>query len=208
MSSPSSFLNIIWRFLKPEIEELAVYIVILIGFIISGFIRAASGNASVDAYGTGAALQLIEESLQFITNGSDTVAKLFTFGTWFVIGTSLYILVWFLVSFAGGAFKEVEVSSSYMHPRTFNKSSYWLAIISRLAVQISAGITLLLYITFWCAVLAPAWHASFTGLFSNGFGGTELVDASIAAVGIGLTLHIAAIIVRLVLLRSRYSYQR
>lgn len=204
----SSLTQVIWRFIRPEIEELALYVLILIGFIVSAFIRVNSTAPLGDSYGTTASFQLINSSLKFITDGSDTVAKLFTFGAWFAIGTTLYAIVWFLITFSNGAFKDITVASQYVHPRTFNKSSYWLAIVSRTIVRIAAAITLLLYTVFWSGVLAPAWHSSFVSVFSNGVILSEVSDLSITIIGIGLTLHVGAMLVRMILLRSRYSYQK
>lgn len=204
----SSLTQVIWRFIRPEIEELALYVLIIIGFIVSAFIRVNSAAPLGDSYGTKASFELINNSLKFITDGSDTVAKLFTFGAWFAIGTALYAIVWFLITFSSGAFKDVTVASQYVHPRTFDKSTYWLAIVSRIVVRIAAAITLLLYITFWCGVLAPAWHSSFVSVFSDGIMLSEISDLSITIIGIGLTLHIGAMIMRMLLLSSRYSYQK
>lgn len=151
---------------------------------------------------------IIHSRFTFITNGEDVTAKIFTFGVWLIIGTAVYMLAWFLISFANSAFKDVEVSSSYVHPRSFKKSNFWASIFARIALQACAAISFIIYVSLWLTVLAPAWLAIFREVFISGLISGTIIDLFIGMIGIILSLHIAAIILRVMLLRSKYFYQR
>jgi hypothetical protein len=95
-----------------------------------------------------------------------------------------------------------------VHPRSFNKSNFWVSILARIALQLSAAISFIIYASIWLTVFAPAWLASHRELFTKGFSTEVLFDVLIAIIGIILTLHIGAIILRVMLLRSKYFYER
>jgi hypothetical protein len=132
----------------------------------------------------------------------------FTFGTWFIIGTVVYIMAWFLISFFSGAFHDIEVSKDYVHPRAFNKSNYWVSIAGRVILRIAAAISLLIYSSIWVATLAPTWLVSYRQIFLSGINLNSVGDLLIALVGIAFSLHVGAILLRVMLLRSKYFYQR
>lgn len=204
----SHFSRVLWRFVKPEIEEGIVYALFLVSFTAIAFYQTVVKGTDSTAQNISDSLGVINEQFAFITSGDDNIAKLFTFGTWFIIGTVVYMIAWFLISFASGAFKDIEVSNSYVHPRSFNKSNFWVSIIARIALQASAAISFIIYVSLWFSVFAPAWLADFREVFISGITGESVVNLLIAIVGIIFTLHIAAIILRVMLLRSKYFYQR
>jgi hypothetical protein len=202
------FWRVFWRFIKAEIEELIFYVIAVLIFGITAFYQVVISNSTSQTEDISEVFTIITEKLQFITNGDDTAAKIFTFGLWFIIGTFVYALACFMVSFASGAFRDVEVSSSFIHPSSFHKSDFWLTIISRAIIRVGAAVSLLFYTAVWCTVLAPVWLASFKSVFIDGLELETLVSLIIAIVGIGLSLHIGAILLRLILLRSSYGYDR
>lgn len=207
MPSQSSFWKTIGRFVRPEIEELIVYVLIIICFGITAFIQYNTQSGISSTQDISSALSLIQDRFQFLTDGDDKIAKFFTFALWFGIGTLVYVMAWFLITFSSGAFNEVRVSS-YVHPSSFDKSKYWGAVVGRVVLQAAAAISLLMYAAFWCAGIAPVWLASIKAIFIDGLSAESLGSGMLALVGIGLSLHIAAILLRLVLLRSRYTYQK
>lgn len=200
--------RVLWRFIKPEIEEVIVYVVSIIGLAAIAFYQAINNGYIGQSQTISDSLDVIHSNFTFITSGGDGAAKLFTFGTWFIIGTVVYMLAWFFISFASGAFKDIEVSNTYVHPRSFNKSNFWGSIIARVALQVAAAISFILYASIWLTVFAPAWLANYRDLFLNGIGKDTLIGLLVSVVGIALTLHIGAIILRVMLLRSKYFYER
>lgn len=204
----SHFSRVIWRFIKPEVEEVILYIFCIFGLAAIAFYQAVIKGTASTGQNLSASMNIIHNQLTFITSGNDSVAKLFTFGTWFVIGTVVYMIAWFLISFASGAFKDIEVSNNYVHPRSFNKSTFWGSILARVALQISAAISFTIYISIWISVFAPAWLSDFREIFAVSISSESLVSLLIAIIGIVFTLHIGAIIFRVMLLRSKYFYQR
>ena len=204
----SHFSRVLWRFIKPEVEEVILYVTSIIGFTTIAFYQTVIRGSVNASQNISDSFSIIHEQFTFITSGDDSVAKLFTFGAWFIIGTVVYMLAWFFISFASGAFKDIEVSNYYVHPRSFKKSNFWASIIARVALQASAAFSFVIYVSLWLTVLAPAWLASFREVFMNGTSSESLIDLFVAVVGITFTLHIAAIIFRVMLLRSKYFYQR
>ncbi len=102
---------------------------------------------------------------------------------------------------------DLEISSSFVHPKSFHQSDYWVAIASRAVLRGAAGITLIFYGVGWIAAFAPVWTATFQALFGGGLTREHVIDSATAFIGIALTLHIAAILLRLTLLRAHYSYE-
>lgn len=204
----SHFSRVLWRFIKPEIEEVIVYAVTIIGLAGFAFYQTIIQGSVQEAQSISDSLAVIHDKFSFITSGGDSAAKIFTFGTWFIIGTVVYMVAWFLISFASGAFKDVEVSNAYVHPRSFNKSNFWVSILARIALQSAAAISFIIYSSIWLTVLAPSWLANFRDVFVNPLSMHSATTLAISIVGIILTLHIAAIIFRVILLRSKYFYER
>lgn len=194
--------------MRPEIEETIVYIAAIILFGAVAFYQTIVKDITGTTQNIAEGFSLIQEKFAFITSGDDLAARVFTFGTWFIIGTLVYMLAWFLISFASGAFHDIEVSNDYVHPRSFDKSDYWVSVIGRVILRVAAAVSLLIYISLWMATLAPAWLASYRAIFIDGFSINTGLDLLIALTGIALSLHIGAIMLRVVLLRSKYFYQR
>jgi hypothetical protein len=208
MTSSAHFWRVLWRFVKPEIEETIVYCLFIILFGALAFYQTFIKDASGRTQEVSEAFSLIEEKFAFITSGDDVAARIFTFGTWFMIGTVIYMIAWFLISFFSGAFHDIEVSNDYVHPRSFDKSNYWVSIGGRVVLRVAAAISLLIYSSIWIATLAPTWLASYREIFLSGIGVESTLNLLVALVGIVFSLHIGAILLRVILLRSKYFYQR
>lgn len=208
MTSFGHFWRVLWRFIKPEIEEVIVYSISIILFGVLAFYQTIIKDATGASREVSEAFALIHEKFEFITDGDDVAARVFTFGTWFIIGTVVYIIAWFLISFSSGAFHDIEVSKDYIHPRSFDKSDFWLSITGRVILRGAAAISLLIYSSIWLATLAPTWLASYREVFLSGITVGGAVDLLIAFVGIAFSLHIGAILLRVMLLRSKYFYSR
>ncbi len=198
------FWLILWRFIRPEIEELIVYCVAVILFAVTAAYSVIVKAGSPETQDISESISLITQSFTFITNGGDVTAKLLTFGLWFIIGTFVYAITVFLISFASGTFREISVAKHYHHPQNFRSSTYWLVTTSRLSLRVAAAISLFLYTVFWCALVAPVWLASFKSIGLERFNTNAIVDCGLAIIGIGLSLHVAAILIRIMLLKSSY----
>ena len=208
MTSSAHFWRVLWRFIKPEIEETILYGVFIVLFGALAYYQTAIKDASRQSQEVSEAFSLIQDKFAFITSGDDIAARIFTFGTWFIIGTVVYMIAWFLISFFSGAFHDIEVSNDYVHPRSFNKSDYWVSIAGRVVLRVAAAISLLIYSSIWVATFAPTWLASYKEIFQAGITTNSAIGLLIAVVGIALSLHVGAILLRVMLLRSKYFYQR
>jgi hypothetical protein len=193
---------------KPEIEEVVIYSLAIIIFGVIAFYETIIRGGTDTTGSISQAFSLIHDKFAFITNGDDMAAKVFTFGAWFIIGTLVYMLAWFLVSFSNGAFHDIEVSNSYVHPRSFNKSDFWASIAARVTLQVAAAISFLIYCSLWVSVLAPVWLKSAEDVFVSGITLETAKSLGLALLGIAVSLHIGAILLRVVLLRSKYFYER
>lgn len=200
--------RVFWRFIKPEIEEVIIYSVAVILFGIVAFYQTIIKDTTGTTQNIAEGFSLIHEKFAFITSGDDVAARVFTFGTWFIIGTVMYMIAWFLISFSGGAFHDIEVSKDYIHPRSFKKSNFWLSIMSRVILRVAAAISLFIYASIWLATLAPAWLVSYKEIFLSGANVDTIMHLLLALIGIALSLHIGAILLRVMLLRSKYFYER
>lgn len=199
----------LWRFIKPEPEELIAYTLII--FIMLGIALyqvAIQGYVGTEPQSLIAAFDTGKDTLLDYFSQDDKWGRFFLFGLWFIIGTVVYMLSWSLVTIIVDISNDIRISSSFAHPKSFHRSEYWLAIGSRTILRGSAALTLVFYSVFWLSAFAPVWLNSFMALFTGGFSTDEASNALAALLGIALTLHIAAILLRIALLRAHYSYEQ
>lgn len=197
----------LWRFIRPESEELIAYMaVILIMMGIAGYRVAVQGEIGADSQDLIASLESAKLMVFSWFNQTDGWGRFFLFGFWFFIGTVTYVIAWSIITTLIDLKNDIEVSSAFVHPKSFHQSDYWVSIASRAVVRGASGIALVFYAVFWVAALGPAWLQSVRALF-GGATTEHLIDFVTALIGIALTLHIGAILLRLTLLRSHYGYE-
>lgn len=202
-----STLRELWRFLRPESEELIGYtLVILIMLGLALYHVAVQGQGGADSQSLLATMASARDTLFDYFNQDDKWGRFFLFGFWFMIGTVVYILSWALVTFIIDINRDIQVSSSFAHPRSFHSSDFWLAIVTRFVLRATAGIALVFYSVFWLTGFAPVWLDSFEALFSGLMSLGHITNALVAFLSIAVTLHIAAVLLRITLLKSHYSY--
>lgn len=198
----------LWRFIRPEPEELVFYLfVALVMLGISGYHAAFQGQIGADSQDLMASFASARQSLFDFFNATDGWGRFFLFGFWFFIGTFTYVIAWSVITMLIDFSNDIKISSSFVHPKSFHKSDYWLSILSRVVLRATAGITLIFYGVFWVIGFAPVWMQSFQALFARGTSGGHISDFITALIGVVFTLHIAAILLRLMLLRAHYSYE-
>lgn len=208
MQQKQSTLATLWRFIRPEPEELVFYILVIVSMLgLAGYRVAVQGQIGEDSQNLIETFNAGKETLFGFFNGADSWGRIFLFGLWFLIGTITYIVAWSIITMLIDISNDIKVSNSFVHPNSFHKSDYWLSIMSRGLLRASAGVALLFYGIFWVAAFAPVWVASFQSTFGHGFSGDSAVDFIVALVGIALTLHVGAMLLRLMLLRAHYSYE-
>lgn len=198
--------HVIWRFLRPEVEELVAYVAILasmLGYALYNVtVRGAIGTDSQDLLFS---ITNAKQSLLEFMSQSDGLGTLFIFGLWVLIGTVVYLLSWVLITVLIDISRNVEVSSSFVHPRSFNQSDYWFSVVVRASIRLAGAVALIVFASVWATSFAPVWIVSFESLFAQGLSVDNMMDAGAAIIGVGLTLHIGAILLRTALLRARYS---
>lgn len=201
-------LRTLWRFVRPELEELAVYIVAIMALFSVAFYQVAvRGIIGADTQGLISTLGDAKHTfLQFLSQ-DESWGKFFLFGVWFIIGTVVYIIAWSIITIVVDVNRDIKVSSSFVHPNSFHQSNYWLAIIVRWLLRAMSGVALVFYGVFWIIGLAPVWIDSFANVLTGGMGIHSLTELLLALLSIAVTLHIAAILLRIMLLRADYSYR-
>jgi hypothetical protein len=196
------------RLIRPESEELVFYLfVTLVMLGIAGYHAAFQGQIGGDSQDLIASFTTAKESLFNFFNATDGWGKFFLFGFWFFIGTITYIVAWSMITMLIDLSNDIKISSSFVHPKSFHKSDYWLSILSRFVLRSTAGITLVFYGVFWVVGFAPVWMQSFQALFARGTSAGHISDFITALIGMVFTLHIAAVLLRLMLLRAHYGYE-
>jgi len=198
----------LWRFIRPEPEELVAYLVAIVIMIsLAGYRVAFQGQIGTDSQDLIASLLQGRDTIFGFFNSTDSWGRLFLFGFWFIIGTVTYILAWSLITMIIDISNDIKISNSFVHPKSFHQSDYWLSIASRIVLRAAAGIALVFYGVFWIAGFATAWLQSFQTLFARGLTSSHITDFVLALIGVAFTLHIGAILLRLALLKAHYSYE-
>lgn len=209
MQQKQSTLATLRRFIRPEPEELVFYllaIAVMLG--LAGYRVAVQGQIGEDSQSLIDGLGAAKETMFGFFNTTDAWGRFFLFGLWFFIGTITYIIAWSVITMLIDISNDIKVSSSFVHPKSFHKSDFWLSILSRAVLRTAAGGALFFYGVFWLGAFAPVWVNSFQSTFGHGFTENHITDFIVGLIGVALSLHIAAILLRLVLLRAHYSYDR
>jgi hypothetical protein len=97
----------------------------------------------------------------FVTN----VVSLFF---WALVGLTLYSLLWALFVVLIDLRNDIVVSEHFLHPRSFHKSDFWLASISRRIIIVTAYTVIAAYIFLLLSSL-PIVYDTFRDLFLQGF---------------------------------------
>lgn len=201
MEQKGGLLTLLWRFVRPEMDELFLYVAVAI--IIAGvaaYQLAVNGQIGADSMDiTSSMHHAFSMTGQYMSQGSGW-AKFFLFGFWFIIGGIAYTVVWATITIIVDIRNDIRVSESFIHPRSFRKSDYWLSIVARTAVRAIAGIALLFYTVFWLWIFAPVYVNADERLINNTSDMRNVSDFLLSLIGIVVTLHIAAILIRLALL--------
>lgn len=201
-------LHTLWRFLRPEPEELIAFILAIISmFGIAFYHVAVQGTIGADSQSLITTLSNSRETFLAFLSQDDSWGRFFLFGVWFIIGTIVYIISWAVITLIADINRDITVSSSFVHPQSFHQSNYWFAIVMRAILRTASGIALVFYGVFWIVGLAPVWIDSFEVILMNGLSLDKGIEALIALVSIVVTLHIAFILLRVMLLRAHYAYE-
>lgn len=202
MEQKDSLLSTLWHFLRPGVEETIAYVatMVIIGGIAT-YQLAINGQIGSDSLDITASLNnAVSLTTQYMSQGSGW-AKFFLFGFWFIVGGITYAIAWAAITITVDLKNDIRVSSTFIHPRSFHQSDFWLSIIARTILRAVSGIALLFYIVFWLWVFGPVWVNIDEKLINNPGGSGNLLDFGLSIIGITLTLHIATILLRLTLLR-------
>lgn len=198
----------LWRFIRPEIEEIIAYILATITLFSLAFYHVAiQGKIGADSRDLISTLSDSREAFLSFLSQDDSWGRFFLFGLWFIIGTVVYIIAWAIITLIHDINRDIRVSSSFVHPKSFHQSNYWFAILMRGLLRLTSGIALVFYGVFWIVALAPAWIHTFELVMTTGLtlsSGTEML---LSIVSLVITLHIAFILLRIMLLRAHYSYE-
>lgn len=207
MQEHSTF-RTLWRFVRPEIEELIAYIVAIITlFGIAFYHVGIQGEIGADSRDLIGSLSESREGFLSFLSQDDSWGRFFLFGLWFIIGTVVYIIAWSIITVIHDINRDITVSSSFVHPKSFHQSNYWFAILMRGLLRFTSGVALVFYGVFWVVVLAPVWIGSFETAMTAGLSVNTFLEILAAMLGIVITLHIAFILLRIMLLRAHYSYE-
>lgn len=208
MSQNPKLLKNLWRFLRPEAEELIFYTLAIITLSSIAFYQVAvQGRIGVESQDLIASFGTAKETLDGFFNGEDVLGRFFLFGFWFIIGTLTYIISWSLITLAVDTYNDIRVSKAFVHPRSFHQSDFWVSIMGRAILRVTSGVALTFYGVFWLIAFAPVWLNSIASAISRGISSETVIDLVAALAGVAFTLHIGAILLRLMLLRAHYAYE-
>lgn len=194
--------QLVWGLLRPRTEEFIAYVGIGVALAaVAVFLLASNGSLGADSESTVASIKQLVHNVAELMSGGDLWARFLLFGFWFIVGTISYFTVWFLINLAVDAYNDIVISTSFVHPRSFHQSDFWLSIIGRAVVRGSAAIALGFYTVFWFLIAAPLGIGAVQNILIN----TSLLNIAERLFFFGIliltTTHVAVILLRLVLLK-------
>lgn len=202
MSQNSGLSHLLWRFLRPEIDELVLYstaAILIVG--VAMYQLAVNGDIGTDSTDIISSFSNAISSTSLYLSRGTGWASFFLFGFWFIIGGIIYTLVWAISTIVIDIRNDLRISESFVHPRSFHKSDFWASIIARTAVRAIASIALIFYVVFWLWVFAPVAVSAAIRFFNNARSFSNILDMVLSLIGIIITLHIVTVLIRLAMLR-------
>jgi hypothetical protein len=126
------------------------------------------------------------------------VTNLVTLFFWGLVGLILYSLLWSLFVMFMDISSDIVVSQYFIHPRSFHKSNFWLAALSRRVIIFTSYLVIGIYILLLLGSL-PIIYESIRVLFIQGWDGLAATTlSSVLAFGSWLLgWHLVVIIRRL-----------
>lgn len=120
---------------------------------------------------------------------------------WFAGGCVVYLLLWTLVVVVVDGYNNLVISSSFVHPKSFQQSKFWLAIAGRGLIRFSAGVLTVILALIFARVLVPTWYSTIGGLGNSHTLAQQIYQPLVLLViWIGL-MHGFSMLLRLVFLR-------
>lgn len=205
MEKEYTFFQNLRKILKPEVEEIAAYIIFVVLVVsIAGYKALSSGTPDSDTTGVLSLSRSISELITTYTSGSETWARIFLFGFWFIIGVIVYSLLWAITTLIVDIKNDVRITMTFVHPSSFARSHYLASTIGRTILRWSIAGVGLLYAFFWVIVIVPASITVTENVFSNPWSFSSVTTLLFIAAAVMITLHIATIILKTLLNRTSY----
>jgi hypothetical protein len=173
------------------IAACVIAILMLIGAV-SAYLEELSAVAEVRTL-----FSLIGENIGDFFN-TPLVTNIVTLFFWGLVGLILYSLLWSLFVMFMDISSDIVVSQYFVHPRSFHKSNFWLAALSRRVIVITAYLVIGIYILLLLGSL-PIIYNSIRMLFIQGWDGLAATTlSSVLAFGSWLLgWHLVVIVRRL-----------
>ncbi|CAN5461840.1 hypothetical protein BH10PAT3_BH10PAT3_6160 [soil metagenome] len=186
-------------FLSPTKLELLLY------FIAGLFVILAAGIVRLydSITGTTAAKDMISRfwvNLVEKVNGYNSFSNVLI---WFLAGAVLYLIIWISAVILIDWYNDVLISTSFIHPKSFHQSDYWVAIVGRMLIRVASGLVLLGLIVIAIGYFVPYGYSSCLQALT---GGKVLSMASSFGQVIFMTftvLYASMLLIRLLFLRRR-----
>lgn len=209
MSDRQTITRELWRFLRIEPEEAVLFSVIMTGLVaIAAYQVFITDQVAHQAQDVTVTLMTARDTIYSFFNSEDKWGRIFLFGFWSIIGAVVYAIAWGITTVTLNFKRDFEVSASFTHPKSFHNSDYWAAILGRAALRTSAAVGLLFYCIFWLVAFAPSWVESMSIYVARGVTTIEIIDIFANLIVLWLSMHAAAILVRIALLKAHYSYDK
>lgn len=207
MNRRNTTLRELWRFLRAEPEEIVLFAVIITGLVGTAAYRVfVGGETATNTEDIASVISSTHSSIVTFFNNQSGWGRVFLFGFWSIIGAVVYAIAWGIATLIVNLRKDLEVSASFTHPESFHNSGFWGAIIGRGALRVSAGAALIFYSIFWFIGFAPVWTETIQSYISEGVAASNIIDILLGLITVWLSLHFAAILLRLTLLQAHYKY--
>lgn len=193
----------------PTRIELVVYgissIVIFIIFSFSSFLDTIVGNDFGEQVGkiwSGAIDSFLDEISQFQLSAQ---ASLIIF--WVIFAVILYVVVNVAHNLWVEARNDIVVEEQFVHPMHYSHDNFWVLLVQRSAFRLAMVIILIVYTYAVFNLLLPLWLNFFHLWINNLTSITDWFFLIVAFAGMGVTMHLYVVFVRLFLMRVRVLEQ-
>lgn len=202
MNKEHNFFRALKRIIRPEIEEIAAYIVFIVLVLSIAFYRTLeSGATNLSTVNISAFFAKIVDFVSLYMEGNELWGRVFLFGFWFLVGGIVYVLLWTLATIIIDFKNDVKASTIFMHPESFSRANYLASTLARQIARVAILGIALSYSLFWLAVIVPSSVFVAQSALSGPISVSGYFNFAAVAGEVFITVHIATILYKLAFAR-------
>lgn len=137
--------------------------------------------------------------------GGGIFPHLSIFLVWFIAGIAAYLIFWLILVLFVDFYNNIVFSETFTHQQSFNKSNFWLAVLSRYLLRACALILTIFFGLIFVKFILPELFFRLDDTFSN-FNIVNILYVPLSLLIVAVFIHICVVLLRIATLKRRLIY--